>query len=130
MAKHRRWSDKPKDNPPVQKNKEPELIQKNNTSKKEPLKKKSLILSGTKYVCLIGAAALLSGIFTPLTLGVDLELVLSGMLSIFLGLGGCILIFLGIKTEKFRSLMACGGMGMMIASLLLIFEVAGRSIFR
>ncbi len=30
MAKHRRWSDKPKDNPPVQKNEEPELIQKNN----------------------------------------------------------------------------------------------------
>jgi hypothetical protein len=130
MAKHRRWSDKPKDNPPVQKNEEPELIQKNNTSKKESNDKKSLILSGTKYVYLVVAAALLSGIFTPLTLGVDFELVLSGILSIFLGLGGCILIFLGIKTEKFRSLMACGGMGMMIASLLLLFEVAGRSIFR
>ena len=51
------------------------------------------------------------------------------MLSIFLGLGGSIVIFLGIMTQKFRSLMVCGGLGMMIASLILLFEVAGRSIF-
>ena len=138
MAKHRRWSDKPKNNPPIQKNEEPDLIQKNEepdliqkniSSKKESTDKKSFILSGTKYIYIIAAAALLSGIFTPLTVGADLERVLFGMLSIFLGLGGSIVIFLGIMTQKFRSLMVCGGLGMMIASLILLFEVAGRSIF-
>ena len=129
MAKHRRWSDKPKNDPPAQKNEEPELIQKDIPSKKETTDIKSLFLSGTKYVYIVAAAALLSGIFTPLTVGADSEVVLSGMLSIFLGLGGAIVIFLGVTTQKFRSLMVCGGSGMMIVSLILLFEVAERSIF-
>ena len=83
---------------------------------------KSLLLSGTKYAYIIGAVALLSGIFTPLTMGVEIEDVIFGMLSIFLGLGGGIVIFLGIKLQKFTTIMICGGLGMMIGSLLLIYE--------
>ena len=49
------------------------------------------------------AAALLSGIFTPLTIGTDLQDVILGMWSLFVGVGGGIVIFLGIQNQKFRT---------------------------
>ena len=125
MVKHRRFSDKPKED---SNQKETELQEKNVSAEKTPLDFKSLVLSGTKYVYIIGAVALLSGIFTPLTLGVELEDVIFGMLSIFLGLGGGIVIFLGIKYQKFTTIMVCGGLGMMIGSVLLIYESTNRPI--
>ena len=125
MVKHRRFSDKPKED---SNRKETELQEKNISAEKTPLDFKSLVLSGTKYVYLIGAVALLSGIFTPLTLGIEIENVIFGMLSIFLGLGGGIVIFLGIKYQKFTTIMVSGGLGIMIASLFLIYEVIGKSL--
>ena len=121
MAKHRRYSDKTKEDS-TQKDEKIESQEQEISSEKTSLDFKSLLLSGTKYVYIIGAVALLSGIFTPLTLNVELENVIFGMLSIFLGLGGGIVIFLGIKLQKFTTIMVCGGLGMMIGSLLLIYE--------
>ena len=125
MVKHRRFSDKPKED---SNQKETELQEKNISAEKTPLDFKSLVLSGTKYAYIIGAVALLSGIFTPLTLGVEIEDVIFGMLSIFLGLGGGIVIFLGIKLQKFTTIMVCGGLGMMFGSLLLIYESTNHPI--
>ena len=96
---------------------------------KPPTGIKSIILSGTKYAYIITAVALFSGIFTPLTLGVETEEVISGMLVIFLGLGGGIMIFLGIKNQKYTTIMICGGLVMIIISLILIFELAKHSLF-
>ena len=126
MVKHRRYSDKPKEDS----NKKDGKIefQEQETSEKTSLDFKSLLLSGTKYAYIIGAVALLSGIFTPLTLGIEIEDVIFGMLSIFLGLGGGIVIFLGIKYQKFTTIMVSGGLGIMIASLFLIYEVIGKSL--
>ena len=84
MAKHRRFSDKPKDDS-IQHDEKTELQEQEITSEKTSFDLKSLLLSGTKYAYIIAAVALLSGIFTPLTLGVEIEAVLFGMLSIFLG---------------------------------------------
>ena len=128
MAKHRRFSDTPEPDP-VQKDEEPELIEQEIPPKEISTNIKSTLLSGTKYAYIIVAVALLSGIFTPLTIGEEFEIVASGMLSVFLGLGGGILIFLATKNQKFRSIMVCGGLGMMIASLILIHEVADRPLF-
>ena len=128
MAKHRRFSDAPKPDS-VQKDEEIELVEQEIPSKEISTNIKSALLSGTKYVYIIAAVALLSGIFTPLTVGEEFEIVASGMLSVFLGLGGGITIFLGLKNQKFTSLMICGGLGMMIASLILIHEVADRPFF-
>ena len=128
MAKHRRFSDTPEPDP-VQKDEEPELIEQEIPPKEIPTNIKSTLLSGTKYTYIIAAVALLSGIFTPLTKGEEFEIVASGMLSVFLGLGGGILIFLATKNQKFRSIMVCGGLGMMIASLILIHEMADRPFF-
>ena len=126
MAKHRRFSDKPNDNS-IQNNEKTEL-QEQETNEKTSLDLKTILLSGTKYAYIIGAVALLSGIFTPLTLDVEIEEVMFGMLSIFLGLVGGIVIFLGIKTQKFTTIMVCGGLGMMIGSVLLIYESTNHPI--
>ena len=120
MAKHRRFSDKPNDNS-IQNNEKTEL-QEQETNEKTSLDLKTILLSGTKYAYIIGAVALLSGIFTPLTLDVEIEEVMFGMLSIFLGLVGGIVIFLGIKTQKFTTIMVCGGLGMIFGSLILIYQ--------
>ena len=128
MAKHRRFSDTPEPDP-VQKDEEPELIEQEIPPKEIPTNIKSTLLSGTKYVYIIAAVALLSGIFTPLTVGEEFETVVFGMLSVFLGLGGGITIFLGLKNQKFTTLMICGGLGMMIVSLILIHELADRPFF-
>ena len=127
MVKHRRYSDKPKEDS-TEKDERIEIQEQEISSEKTSFDFKSLLLSGTKYAYIIAAVALLSGIFTPLTLGVEIENVIFGMLSIFLGLGGGIVIFLGIKYQKFTTIMVSGGLGIMIASLFLIYEVIGKSL--
>ena len=126
MVKHRRYSDKPKEDS-IQKDEKIESQE--ISSEKTSLDFKSLLLSGTKYAYIIGAVALLSGIFTPLTLGIEIEAVIFGMISIFLGLGGGIVIFLGIKYQKFTILMVCGGLAMMFGALVLIYESTNHSLF-
>ena len=126
MVKHRRFSDKSKED--STQNDEKIELKEEVSSEKTSLDLKSILLSGTKYAYIIGAVALLSGIFTPLTLGVEIEVVIFGMLSIFLGLAGGIVIFLGIKYQKFTIMMVCGGLGMMFASLILIYESTNHSL--
>ena len=125
MVKHRRYSDNPEEDSSQT---ETELQENGISSDKLSLDLKSLLLSGTKYAYIIAAVALLSGIFTPLTLGIEIENVIFGMLSIFLGLGGGIVIFLGIKRQKFTTIMVCSGLGMMFGSLLLIYESTNHPI--
>ena len=127
MVKHRRFSDKPKSEPleeDIEYKTEKEIL-----SDENPRDLKSIVLSGTKYVYIIGAVALLSGIFTPLTLDVEVWDVVSGMLSIFLGLVGGIVIFLGIKYQKYTTIMVSGGLGIMFGSLILIHEVIDKPLF-
>ena len=126
MVKHRRYSDKPNEDS-GQKDERIEL-QEQEISSEKTFDFKSLLLSGTKYAYIVAAVALLSGIFTPLTLGIEIENIIFGMLSIFLGLGGGIVIFLGIKYQKFPAIMVSGGLGIMIASLFLIYEVIDKSL--
>ena len=124
MVKHRRYSDKPKSDPleeDIEYKTEKEIL-----SEESPRDLKSIVLSGTKYAYIIGAVALLSGIFTPLTLDVEIWDVISGMLSIFLGLVGGIVIFLGIKYQKYTTIMICGGLGIMLTSLFLIYEIIDK----
>ena len=124
MVKHRRYSDKPKSDS-LEENIEYKT-KKEILSEESPRDLKSIVLSGTKYAYIIGAVALLSGIFTPLTLDVEIWDVISGMLSIFLGLVGGIVIFLGIKYQKYTTIMICGGLAIMMASLFLIYEIIDK----
>tara|TARA_B100001175_G_scaffold271724_1_gene244553 strand:+ start:61 stop:447 length:387 start_codon:yes stop_codon:yes gene_type:complete len=124
MVKHRRFSDK--SNEDSTQNDEKIELQEQEIKEKTPLDLKTILLSGTKYAYIIGAVALLSGIFTPLTVGAETENVIFGMLSILLGLGGGIVIFLGIKTQKFTTIMVCAGLGMIFGSLILIYELTNH----
>ena len=128
MVKHRRFSDK-SNNDSIKNDKKIESQQHQDALNQTSFDIKSLLLSGTKYAYIIGAVALLSGIFTPLTIGVEIENVIFGMLSIFLGLAGGIVIFLGIKYQKFTIMMVGGGLGMMLASLYLIYQVIEKPLF-
>ena len=128
MVKHRRYSDTPKEDF-TQKDEKIEIQEQEISSETTSFDFKSLVLSGTKYAYIIGAVALLSGIFTPLTLGVEIEDVIFGMLSIFLGLAGGVVIFLGIKSQKRTAVMVSSGLGMMFGSLVLIFELSNKSLF-
>ena len=128
MVKHRRHSDKPKEDS-TQKDEKTEFQEQEISSEKTSLDFKSLLLSGTKYAYIIAAVALLCGIFTPLTMGVEIEDVIFGMLSIFLGLAGGVVIFLGIKSQKLTTIMVSAGLGMMFGSLVLIFELSNKSLF-
>jgi hypothetical protein len=125
MVKHRRWSDKSKS---IQKEEKTESIEQEISSPKTSKDFKSIILSGTKYMYIAVAAALLSGIFTPLTIGTDLQDVILGMWSLFVGVGGGIVIFLGIQNQKFRTVMVGGGLAMIVASFFIIHELADRSL--
>ena len=121
MVKHRRFSDKPKEDS-TQNNEKIEFQEQEISSEKTSLDFKSLLLSGTKYAYILAAVALLSGIFTPLTIGEEVDSVILGMVSVFLGLAGGIVIFLGIKSQRFTTIMVSGGLAMMVGSLILIYE--------
>ena len=99
MAKHRRFSDKLKDDS-FQNDEKLKLQEQQISSEETSFDLKSLLLSGTKYAYIIAAVALLSGIFTPLTIGEEVDSVIFAMLVVLLGLAGGIVIFLGIKKQK------------------------------
>ena len=89
---------------------------------------KSLIKAGTKYAYIIAAAALLSGIFTPFTLGLELNNVILGMLVIFLGSGGRVLIFKATTRKEPSFILILIGLALMIISLFLILQI-GMGLF-
>ena len=95
----------------------------------EPSKVKSWITSGTKYVYIIAITALLCGIFTPYTLGFALEQVILGMLLLFLIVGSGVLIYIGTKREQSSSKLILAGLGLIIISFVLIYEIAERPLF-
>ena len=83
---------------------------------------KSWIRSGTKYVYIIAAAALLSGIFTPFTIDVEPQNVIFGILILIIGIAGGILIFKGVTAEKTSTILVYVGLSFVIISLILIFQ--------
>ena len=114
-------------NPEQTKKFEPEtpetITVKKSDSVYEPTTTKPWIKSGTKYVYIIAATALLSGIFTPFTIGVEPQNVIFGILILFIGVGGGILIFIGVIAEKTSTILVCIGLSVMTISLVLIFQI-------
>ena len=97
---------------------------KDTTTKESPIK--SWVTSGTKYAYVIVAASLMAGIFTPWTIGVESGLVLQGILILLLGLAGGVLIFKAIKRQNPSKIMSFVGLGLMITSLILVYQISGR----
>ena len=93
-----------------------------NTSVYKPTTK-SWIKSSAKYIYIVTAAALLSGIFTPFTIDDQGENVVYGMLILFVGIGGGVLIFKGAVAEKTSTILICIGLSLITISLVLIFQI-------
>ena len=68
----------------------------------------------------------MAGIFTPWTIGVESGLVLQGILILLLGLAGGVLIFKAIKRQNPSKIMSFVGLGLMITSLILVYQISGR----
>ena len=104
--------------------KKPEISQTQSKTVYKTSSSSTWLKTGTKYAYIIVAAALLAGVFTPFTIGVEGEDVVIGMFVLFIGVAGGVLIFQAVKAENSKTLLACIGLGLMTVSLALIILLA------
>ena len=88
------------------------------------------VISGVKYVYLIVCFALLSGIFYPLVMGEGWEQSLKGIGVLAVGLFGGILLYKSITSEKRRGVLMCCGFGLIVVSLIIIYELIGSPLYQ
>ena len=89
-------------------------------------KKSSIVLTGFKYIYLVAFFALLSGLFYPLITNTSFDLVIVGVLVLFLGLAGGVLLYRAATSEKKRGIFLGGGFTLMAISLYYIIQLTGR----
>ena len=87
------------------------------------------VITSVKYAYLIGFFALLSGIFYPFIQGGTLDYTVLGVVILFVGLGGGILVYKAATSEKRRGIYIGIGFGLIAISLFYILQFTGRSIF-
>jgi len=90
------------------------------------IKASSKLLVSFKYVYLIAFFALLSGFFHPLIINTSFNSVVIGVLVLFVGLVGGILLYKAATSENKRIIFLGAGFTLMTISLYFIFELAGR----
>ena len=83
-------------------------------------------ITGAKYIYLIFFFALLAGLFHPLISGGSFDTVILGVLILFVGLAGAVLVYKGATSEKRRGIFLAGGFGLMVISLAYIISLTGR----
>ena len=86
----------------------------------------SKVFSSFKYVYLIAFFALLSGVFYPLITNTSFEPVISGILILFLGLAGGILLYKATTSETKREIFFGVGLILIGISSYFIFQFTGR----
>ena len=89
-------------------------------------KTSSKFLTGFKYVYLVAFFALLAGFFHPLITNTSFDSVVRGVLVLFVGLAGGVLLYKAATSEKRRGIFLGGGFALMAISLYYIFQFAGR----
>ena len=89
-------------------------------------KTSSKALAGFKYVYLVAFFALLAGFFHPLITNTSFDSVVVGVLVLFVGLAGGVLLYKSATSEKRRGIFLGGGFALMAISLYYIFELSGR----
>ncbi len=85
----------------------------------------SKTITGIKYVYLIVFFALLAGFFYPLINERSFDNVITGVLVLFVGLAGGILLYKA-ATSKRRGIYLGGGFALFAISLSYIFQLTGR----
>ena len=86
----------------------------------------SKIISGSKYVYLIAFFALLAGFFHPLITNTGFDSVVIGVIVLFVGLAGGIMLYKAATSDKKKSMFLGGGFALIAISLLFIFQLSGR----
>ena len=89
-------------------------------------KTSSKFLTGFKYVYLVAFFALLAGFFHPLITNTSFDSVVVGVLVLFVGLAGGVLLYKAATSEKRREMFLGGGFTLMAISLYYIFQLSGR----
>jgi len=90
-------------------------------------KTSSKILIGSKYIYLVAFFALLSGLFYPLINNKSYDGVIIGVLILFVGLGGGVLLYRAATSENRRGIFLGGGFALMAISLYYIIQLTGRA---
>ena len=89
-------------------------------------KTSSKLLTGFKYIYLVAFFALLAGLFHPLITNTSFDAVIIGVLILFVGLAGGVLLYRAATSENRRGIFLGGGFTLMVISLYYIFQLTGR----
>jgi len=84
------------------------------------------MLTGFKYVYLIVFFALLAGFFHPLITDTSFDSVVIGVIVLFIGLTGSVLLYKAAISEKRRMIFVGVGFTLISISLFYIFQITGR----
>ena len=87
----------------------------------------SKALTGFKYIYLIAFFALLAGFFHPLITNTSFDGVVIGVLVLFAGLAGDVLLYKAATSESKRAIFLGSGFTLMSISLYYIFQLTGRT---
>ena len=87
----------------------------------------SKALTGFKYIYLIAFFTLLAGLFHPLITNTSFDGVIIGVLILFVGLAGGVLLYRAATSENKRAIFLGGGFALMSISLYYIFQLTGRA---
>jgi peptidoglycan/LPS O-acetylase OafA/YrhL len=82
-----------------------------------------------KYGYLTVFFALLSGLFYPFIQGGTLDYTIYGVIILFVGLAGGIMIYKASTSDKKRGIYLGIGLGLVAVSLLFVLELTGRPLF-
>ncbi len=84
------------------------------------------MLSSFKYIYLVVFFALLAGFFYPLITNTRFDSVIAGVLILFVGLAGGVLLYRSATSENRRGIFLGGGFALIAISLYYIFQLTGR----
>ena len=88
----------------------------------------SKIISGIKYAYLLAFFALVASVFHPIITGAPIDGLIKGIVILIVGLGGGILVYKGITSQK-RLILTPLGLALMIISLVLVYQIATTPLF-
>lgn len=91
------------------------------------MNKTTTMFTGFKYVYLIAFFALLSGFFHPLITNTSFDSVVIGVIILFIGLTGSVLLYKSAVSEKRRGTFLIGGFALISISLFYVFQITGRA---
>jgi len=103
----------------------------NKETENKPSKNSIKALVGIKYAYITIFFVLLAGVFNPIIRGAQYtNQVIIAVLVLFLGLGGIVLIYKSKSrtSEKTQWIFLAGGFGLILFSVLLMYDVMGKSL--